>query len=181
MKSIYELLAKVQRLDFTEELEDGSIRDGLWTLEYKLELCDDRYREANYMPTLLTATVMYLDEPVAAWTGESSAEVETFVDFFIKQRDGIRIGNYSTGSRGREMWEYLGKPSVDEDLFHEYFRESIMPMVIKNFEQDGETDMDARFHAYEVAINMFIDNKLIDAKDVLGWKYPPELNEDLPK
>ena len=56
-----------------------------------------------------------------------------------------------------------------------------MPMVIKNFEQDGETDMDARFHAYEVAINMFIDNKLIDAKDVLGWKYPPELNEDLLK
>jgi len=179
MTNIYQLLAKLKHFDFSEENEDGSLQDGLWTLSYKIEMCDDRYKESSYQPTLLTAYVYYLDEEVAAWTCADDDETRTFVEFFITQRDGVRISVYSTGSRGREMWQFVGNKSITQDIFNDYFSREIMPHVLKNFESDGTVNMEARFHAYEVTINMFVDNKLLNPKDVGSWKFPPELDENL--
>ncbi len=179
MTNIYQLLAKLKHFDFSEENEDGSLQDGLWALSYKIEMCDDRYKESSYQPILLTAYVYYLDEEVAAWTCTDDNETKTFVEFFITQRDGVRISAYSTGSRGREMWQFVGNKSITQDVFNDYFSSEIMPHVLKNFESDGTVDMEARFHAYEVTINMFVDNKLLNPKDVGSWKFPPELDENL--
>jgi hypothetical protein len=77
------------------------------------------------------------------------------------------------------MWQFVGKKSITQDIFNEYFSSEIMPHVLKNFESDGAVNMEARFHAYEVTINMFVDNKLLNPKDVGSWKFPPELDENL--